>query len=471
MVGTRDLAKLAYHTEAVGAKLVLVGDDRQLPEINAGGAFRGLADRVGALELREVRRQAEHWDREALLELRDGNVREWALAYRREGRIVAGSNAEITRDALVGAWWRDVQSDPLQEAVMVALRRRDVSDLNERARAHMRAAGALGCNEIVAADRAFAIGDHIVTATNDRILAVANGERGRVSAVDGATRSVRVRLGNREIELPARYLDAGSLDHGYAMTAHRLQGATVDRAHVLGSDDLYREWGYTALSRHRETAHFYVTAPELQEPLPGMDDHDALDGDMLAPLRREKAKALASDLADHDASRQAVEVPRREVAVGLLESMSPALRDLPVTEELRAHVAAEHDAALRRLKTTEDELGEVGWLRGQERRSLERRVAAQRSAADHWATELARISEVADAATRDAATWFVEHAEAIEVFADRDVAMRTDVTGAAHFVQAIADNAHDGTAPEIGVPPEPVSAPADFLFTDVDLGP
>src|SRR3954469_7670683 len=56
------------------------------------------------------------------------------------------------------------------------------------------------------------------------------------------------------------YARAGHLAHGYALTAHPAQGATVDRAFVLGSEELYREWGYTALSRHREEARFYVSA-------------------------------------------------------------------------------------------------------------------------------------------------------------------------------------------------------------------
>ena len=39
MVGTRDLARLLDAAEQAQAKLVLVGDDRQLPEIQAGGLF------------------------------------------------------------------------------------------------------------------------------------------------------------------------------------------------------------------------------------------------------------------------------------------------------------------------------------------------------------------------------------------------------------------------------------------------
>ena len=57
MVGTRDLAALACAAHARTRSSSLVGDDRQLPEIQAGGAFGALAERLGAVELREVRRQ------------------------------------------------------------------------------------------------------------------------------------------------------------------------------------------------------------------------------------------------------------------------------------------------------------------------------------------------------------------------------------------------------------------------------
>src|SRR5258708_30284203 len=57
MVGTRKLAQLLDHTRQAGAKAVLIGDNRQLPEIAAGGAFTALARQLPAFRLGDNRRQ------------------------------------------------------------------------------------------------------------------------------------------------------------------------------------------------------------------------------------------------------------------------------------------------------------------------------------------------------------------------------------------------------------------------------
>ena len=72
MVGTRTLARLIDHAAAARAKVVLVGDPRQLPEIDAGGLLRGLAQRVEPIRLSQNRRQHDAWEREALRALRAG---------------------------------------------------------------------------------------------------------------------------------------------------------------------------------------------------------------------------------------------------------------------------------------------------------------------------------------------------------------------------------------------------------------
>jgi ATP-dependent exoDNAse (exonuclease V) alpha subunit len=66
MLGSRKLARLLEHAQQAQAKVVLVGDDRQLSAIDAGGGFRALRLRLGASELTENRRQQQAWEREAL---------------------------------------------------------------------------------------------------------------------------------------------------------------------------------------------------------------------------------------------------------------------------------------------------------------------------------------------------------------------------------------------------------------------
>src|SRR5206468_5332557 len=105
-------------------------------------------------------------------------------------------------------------------------------------------------------------------------LGVVNGQAGQLIAIEQGRLTVEIDDGR--IQIPERYARDGHLEHGYASTAHRAQGATVDRTFVLGSDELYREWGYTALSRHRDEARFYVTAGRAflnEAPLPLQAEH------------------------------------------------------------------------------------------------------------------------------------------------------------------------------------------------------
>ena len=146
MVPTRALAEIVDHVERSGAKLVLVGDDRQLPEIGAGGTFGALARRLPAIELRENRRQVAAWEREALALLREGDADGAVQRYAARGRIVADDEC---RRGPATARRRLVEGRRIRtSALMIAHRRRDVADLNGRAHELMRAAGALGGPEL-----------------------------------------------------------------------------------------------------------------------------------------------------------------------------------------------------------------------------------------------------------------------------------------------------------------------------------
>lgn len=295
MVGTRQLHALLNHAADAGAKIVLVGDDKQLPEIAAGGAFRALKDELPAIELSEVRRQGNSWERAALELLREGRSAEAVEVYGDRDRLVAGRDAASTRAALVADWWQARQEG---QAVMIAARKTDVADLNDRARTILKAESVLGEEELTIRGRPFSLGDEVMTLRNNRGLGVINGSRGVVENVDHQAGELEVRFDDeRSVTLPTEYLEAGHVTHAYAITGHKAQGMTTDRAFVLGDDSMYREWGYVAMSRGREENRLYVVMGDGG----GRDDvggaierPDAVD-QLVRSLERSRAKSLAFD--------------------------------------------------------------------------------------------------------------------------------------------------------------------------------
>ena len=104
---------------------------------------------------------------------------------------------------------------------------------------------------------------------NDLRRGVSNGERGRVVGIDVSAGSLALDCDGRRVELDSAYLTGLTRDgdptllHGYAITGHVAQGATVDRAFVLAGEGIDREWAYVALSRGRLANRLYVaTQPD-----------------------------------------------------------------------------------------------------------------------------------------------------------------------------------------------------------------
>src|SRR3546814_16751224 len=104
MVGTRKLARLRTHAETAGAKVVLVGDPCQLPEIEAGGTFRGLHQRLGASHLVDNRRQREQWARATLTELRAGDPARALDAYTGHARAHKAASDDPARHRPDNHW-------------------------------------------------------------------------------------------------------------------------------------------------------------------------------------------------------------------------------------------------------------------------------------------------------------------------------------------------------------------------------
>ena len=264
MADDQAILKLLAAVDVAGAKAVVVGDPYQLDAVEPGGGLEALIRRHGPAVhvLDENIRQRDPTERAALEELRAGNVGE-AVAWYREGeRIVTAPNRDEALDAAVAAWEADLRAG--HETVLLAWRRRDVAALNERARRRRFAAGATEGPEFEApGGKRYARGDRVVTLARAEDGRFVTSERGTVAIADADRLTIRFDDGRTEV-LTGEELASDRLDYAYAVTVHRMQGATVDRAHVF-ADGGGRELAYVAMSRARDTSHVYVAADDLDQ--------------------------------------------------------------------------------------------------------------------------------------------------------------------------------------------------------------
>jgi hypothetical protein len=261
-----DVVRLLSAVERSGAKLVVVGDDRQLGAVGPGGALRALAERHPGhvFTLGDNLRQVDPVERAALAELRDGNVTRAVSWYARNGRVHAVPDRRHAVRAMVRAWARDV--DAGRDTLLLAYRRENVEALNAAARELWERAGRLTGPELVArGGRTYRAGDEVVTLAPGPKGAWVTSEPARVTAVDPEAQTLTaVTPDGRQLRMRPEEIGADRLGHGYAITAHRSQGATVDAAHVL-DDGGGRELAYVAMSRGRHASHVYVAGSDLRD--------------------------------------------------------------------------------------------------------------------------------------------------------------------------------------------------------------
>ena len=283
MVGTRHLHRLIDATTTAGAKLVLVGDPKQLAEIDAGGLFASLARRLGHAELTENRRLNDPAQHATARALRHGEIHDALRRMQRAGNLTLDLNADRLRDRMTLDWYAERSTG--RHVVMLAPHRHDVTDLNHRARAQLLANGDLGPAVLVVDDLELRVGDQVLALRNDRHIGLVNGTQATV--IGGTNREVEIetRDGSR-LAVPHEYITAGHLTRGYAMTIHKSQGMTCDVSLVLGDDTLHQEAGYTSITRGREVNHVYAVAAI---------DPDAPTADLQRALALSTAKQTAHD--------------------------------------------------------------------------------------------------------------------------------------------------------------------------------
>ncbi|MCZ7866235.1 MULTISPECIES: Ti-type conjugative transfer relaxase TraA [Agrobacterium] len=291
MVSSHQMARVLRRVEEAGAKVVLVGDAMQLQPIQAGAAFRAISERIGSAELAGVRRQREDWARQASRLFARGQVENGLDAYAQRGHIVETGSRDEAVERIVTDWTsarRDLiqqnadKEQPARlrggELLVLAHTNDDVRRLNEALRNVMKDEAALTASrefQTARGVREFAGGDRIIFLENARFLEpgarklgpqyVKNGMLGTVVSTGGLHSGplLSVRLDNgRDVVISEN--SYRNVDHGYAATIHKSQGASVDRTFVLATGMMDQHLAYVSMTRHRDRADLYAAREDFK---------------------------------------------------------------------------------------------------------------------------------------------------------------------------------------------------------------
>lgn len=262
MVGTLHMARLVDEANKAGARLALVGDEKQLQPIEHGAPFKTFGDMIGRVELTDIRRQREEWQREAVHDFAAGRALDGLMKYQEHGRLIITEKRAEAMKQLVDDWSRD--PNDYKDKIMAASTRAAAAEMNRMGQQKRIKRGEIGEKSIKANGYDFHAGDRILFRENNRRLGVLNGQRGTVKEIHQESQTIVTRMDSsgelRTIPLE-RYQ---KIQLGYAFTVHSLQGDTRENSYVLvGGSMQDKELSYVQMSRHRGEARIYAATEDV----------------------------------------------------------------------------------------------------------------------------------------------------------------------------------------------------------------
>jgi ATP-dependent exoDNAse (exonuclease V) alpha subunit len=256
--GMVDHARMDALTELIersGAKLIAVGDGKQLPSIGAGGMFTGSQTMRPRPSSRTSTARAIPQERRAWAALRAGEPERAMAHYRSRGQLYFADSREQAGEQAVKRWAELTEMrDPRQVALIADASNVEIDRLNARAQ-HLRAErGELGGHELALPNRHYGLreGDLVAFSAQHRpkgALKVENGARGQVTGIDEHDGSLSVALdgSGRQVRVAGEELE--NLRLAYAQHVYRQQGATVERSVALRDAILPRLLTYRLVER------------------------------------------------------------------------------------------------------------------------------------------------------------------------------------------------------------------------------
>jgi conjugative relaxase-like TrwC/TraI family protein len=274
MVDSRQFARLQQHADKAGAKLVLIGDERQLQSVAAGGIFWALQQhgQIKTADLTTITRQQDGDERKASLLFYQGKADEALKIYEGKGAIVSHANRLNAIENLA----RDYAQSSSPSKVAICATNADAQALNDAIRDELKLKGEISPTgaEFDNADGStleMCKGDRILFKKNNDILGVKNNEVGKVLEVQahkngGLMLTIETEEGQKTIDTN----DYNHFKHAHAITTHASQGSTYKNSFYLYSSGADLHQSYVALTRHKDSTKMYCTQYDKEDMAQGM---------------------------------------------------------------------------------------------------------------------------------------------------------------------------------------------------------
>ncbi|ENM5766344.1 relaxase domain-containing protein [Vibrio mimicus] len=283
-LGSIHLSALLNNIVEYGAKVVLVGEDKQLDAVSHGGALRYLSkpDIAGTSRIETIRRQREQWSRNAVMYLRNGQAKSSLSLSQKKGYVQIGNDSLDTRALLVDSWNRYRKDHPEKSSIVLAQTWKDVQSISEQLRSIYRSEGIVGNENLKftcsVSDKSlrfeFSTGDRVRLTKNDYRRDFSNGTLATITNLtqlsDGSVEFVLVSDEGQSLRFSSNdYCDELGhlyLAHAYAVTIYSSQGITVDGdSFVLYSSGMDRSYAYVAGSRHKDNCRWFINKSNIEE--------------------------------------------------------------------------------------------------------------------------------------------------------------------------------------------------------------
>jgi len=299
MVGTRLWNQLLVYAKNAGAKLIAVGDDHQFKAIEAGDFFRELKDQASAsnalFELNTIYRQRSAWMQEASTKFANLEIQEALQSYEHHGHVHQTTKNDLAQE-IARTYVENLRHHPNTSRLVLAFTNVQVQEINQAIRLELKREGILPQEDSISLNgQSFTVGDRIVFLENDKSRLtitdangvvkkgeyIKNGTQGKIRDInpDGSiqvqvsenlytsitclsTSTPKVAIGQPTSE-PLREYAYTAIAHGYAVTAHKAQGQTVDHVLVAAGKNMDAKGLYVAMTRHRDDVQLYYAKEDF----------------------------------------------------------------------------------------------------------------------------------------------------------------------------------------------------------------